>query len=839
MEEGNIPGNGNGISGNTAEEIIAGLRQQPASKAFCWLLCYEDRPMQGAPQGNSQPHLMIFTTKALGNAFIQGRRQYFAPEPLKLVRVDSSSTLKRLALAEAVDGRYTAPPCGLLLNFSYSTAQAEASLSPDEVQENEEEEIARALGLKTSKGSVETKTEEKTAEPTVEPTSCPLCHHKLYMPRRGGISIGFGDEALSAMFEKPDLAHTAYACRKCGTRICQTCATKYLCPRCKNNTFDRFDLAALPPPPPLTAAPKKPKPAKPKAAPAASAIKPAAPVPAEVKRPVVQAAQSAIPAMPDSAVPASKPAARLAPKWWMIAGGAALVLVFALLAIRHWEARTADEPAQVVAAPTKAEIPASLTIKRGPAQWTLTEVAFVKSIEIMGRETRTAPAKSQLLIAVFRCDTSRNPIPVLDSSGPQAPVTLHRPEGIPGLGITDESGASNPVQLIEVFDSGEAPESFLLLAIVPEEKRSYFLHFLDSPALPLDPALIPKRDDTPAPEPTRSAQQAGVSTQAPAPTEAALTLTPFEPIALPGMENFGTVVAFSPAATVAASGNCRGAVRLWDTRSLAVLKEFPLGLDECVMDIAFTRDGSRIAISLEKGSVFVADILTGDLVGQLFMPEVNNVVFSPQGDWLAAGSRGHGTGLWDMTKAPEGPWMDWTPVIIEGHPDNAFTCLGFDPKGEFLAIGESSGGLTIWDLKAGQAAHTIDATCEAPRSMSFSLAREYGGFLYFSGSHSQNVVNLTTGDFSVPRTFPFQVDQASAFIPRIEFTALVKTRPGASVIELWNNYHGELVHTLEGHKTPIFSIQFSDDGTLLLSGGYDFAYSSGEVFLWNTSEILP
>ncbi len=882
MEESELSGTGSRISGGTAEELIAALREHPASRPYCWIICYEERPLQGAPQGSMEPHLMIFTTKAIGTAFIQGRRRYFGPEPVQLVPVDSAGTLLKLALAEANDPRYTAPPCGLLLNFSYSTARADVTLSPEEVQESGVDQLAEALGLKIKEPARARTAKDKTIEETppeeetVDASLCPLCHHRLYMPQRGGgISIGFGDDALEAMMsrQRPDLAHTAYACKKCGTRICQTCATKYVCPRCKNNTFDRFDLAALPPPPPLGAKPKAAKPKKPRAATAekkapTEAVKapaPAAPVVPAVKAeapaaPVISetmenALVAAVRARYDAEAPAAKPAAQPAPKWWMIAALAALVLVIALLAIRPWEAKTADEKPvglsdirtaaamtavafqPVTESPTSAIVP--LTIIRGPNQWTLTQVIFVDNLNIPEREKRSAPEGSVFLLVSFRCDTARNPILVLDPGGPKAPLSLYKPEGIMGLSVTDETGVNYPVQVVEVFDTADAPDGFFLMAIVPESKSTYVLHFLDSPTLPLDPALIPEQDEAPAEEP----EQAEAPTPEPAPTEAVVlpTLPPFAPIALPGGEAFGEVVALSPNATYAASGNCNGMVRLWETASREVFRDYSSSDADCVADIAFTAGEDRMAVAFtNQGTIFVYDVSSGELQGKLFMPRVDAVAISPRGNWLAAGSQGHGTALWDMTKFAEMQGTEWEPVLIEGRLDNFFTCLEFDPSGDFLAIGEGSGGVKVWDLKAGQVAHSISANCEAPRSMSFSLDRQYGGFLYFSDFQSQNVVNLTTGDLNVVRTFPFKVDSGSAFVPRMEFTALIITQPGKSSIELWNNYEGKLLNTLEGHKGPVYSMQFSPDGALLLSGGNSFAYpDSGEVFLWNTSEILP
>jgi hypothetical protein len=134
-------------SPSVAEDIIAILRQNPAAKPICWIVCYEDRPLQGAPPGNSKPHLLIFTSTAQAEAFISGRRRFYMPEPLSVVGVDHASRLKHLATVPARDSRYEQPPCGLLLNFTYPTGATKATVSPQQVAEMDANRLARALGL--------------------------------------------------------------------------------------------------------------------------------------------------------------------------------------------------------------------------------------------------------------------------------------------------------------------------------------------------------------------------------------------------------------------------------------------------------------------------------------------------------------------------------------------------------------------------------------------------------------------------------------------------------------------------------------------------------------------
>jgi len=137
----------NALSATHAEEIIAALQQNQSASPICWIVCYEDRPLQGAPSGSSKPHLMIFTSSNQANGFIAGRRQFYMPEPLSVVGVPSPSVLKHLATVPAHDSRYVGPPCGLLLNFTYPTGATDGTISPQNVDSMSASEITEALHL--------------------------------------------------------------------------------------------------------------------------------------------------------------------------------------------------------------------------------------------------------------------------------------------------------------------------------------------------------------------------------------------------------------------------------------------------------------------------------------------------------------------------------------------------------------------------------------------------------------------------------------------------------------------------------------------------------------------
>ena len=214
-----------------AEEIIAILRKQPALAPLCWIVCYEDRPLQGRPPDSSESHLLIFTSVDRAQGFIAGRLRFYEPEPLSVVGVDTAQRLKDLVMAPGRDPRYKPPPFGLLLNFAYPTGATDEALSPQQTAEMAAGELVRALGLTSA-----------ADEELIDAGHCLVCQKELNYERWvSGIMFG-------SQFEEM-IERGAYRCRHCGAPICMSCARISVCPHCGGKVFDRAVGEPQPVPP--------------------------------------------------------------------------------------------------------------------------------------------------------------------------------------------------------------------------------------------------------------------------------------------------------------------------------------------------------------------------------------------------------------------------------------------------------------------------------------------------------------------------------------------------------------------------------------------------------------
>ncbi len=134
----------------TIEDRIAALRQQKSDKPFCWLICFEERPLQGIPPGGSGPHLMVFTSAAKAHDFIKGRKKFYGSETLSTLALDSAITLKELSIGTAEDKRYAPPPCGVVVDFQYPSGRSSEIITTTHMKDISTDELTNRIHMRSN-----------------------------------------------------------------------------------------------------------------------------------------------------------------------------------------------------------------------------------------------------------------------------------------------------------------------------------------------------------------------------------------------------------------------------------------------------------------------------------------------------------------------------------------------------------------------------------------------------------------------------------------------------------------------------------------------------------------
>ena len=169
------------------------------------------------------------------------------------------------------------------------------------------------------------------------------------------------------------------------------------------------------------------------------------------------------------------------------------------------------------------------------------------------------------------------------------------------------------------------------------------------------------------------------------------------------------------------------------------------------------------------------------------------------------------------------------------------SALAFSPDGTQLACGVFD-TIRLWDVKTGNLSQTLE-TLKAVKTLDPNLPM----FLRFSKDGKRLFAGLMLGDIVVFDIASGQVvktlmvDYQPRKIPSFKYPIPVDLNPDTTlmavgrkdhVIELIDTQTWERVSTFSGHRAEIRSVDFSHDGTKLLSTSSD-----GTMRIWKLEEL--
>ncbi|CCO36065.1 Vegetative incompatibility protein HET-E-1 [Rhizoctonia solani AG-1 IB] len=265
---------------------------------------------------------------------------------------------------------------------------------------------------------------------------------------------------------------------------------------------------------------------------------------------------------------------------------------------------------------------------------------------------------------------------------------------------------------------------------------------------------------------------------------------------------------------------------LMDQRSTAALATWNIGPP--VWSVAYSPDGSRVAVGCQDGSVSIRNaydgtLLAGPLQGHTRL--VSSVVFSGDGRLVASGSYDGTIRVWEARSGSlaAGPF--------QGHTANVMS-VSFSPDSTRIVSDSDDSTIRVWRATDGALllgplhGHTGGVNC---------VTVSPDGTLIASAS-SDKTIRLWHSHDGTPAASPLygHTDEVSCVTFTPDGTRLVSASFDCTV-RVWRVSDGSAVTSpFQGHTSFVTSVAVSGDGTLVASGSFDHT-----VRVWRLDDGTP
>ncbi|GAB5036277.1 wd40-repeat protein [Nannochloropsis oceanica] len=214
-------------------------------------------------------------------------------------------------------------------------------------------------------------------------------------------------------------------------------------------------------------------------------------------------------------------------------------------------------------------------------------------------------------------------------------------------------------------------------------------------------------------------------------------------------------VAWSPTASLVASGTQRGCVNVWEVGGIEEGREGGVavlpstvamtlktqsgktggggggkgGRKEAsapfIFSVAFSPDGSKLACGGSDGLVYVFDVETGALIASLqgHTKPVRSLAFTPTGYALLSASDDQRVNVHELASSSSLPSSSTArpPSLVatyEGHASFVLS-VAASPDGRHFASGGADRKVKLWDLAMRECVHTVERHGEAVWALAF------------------------------------------------------------------------------------------------------------------------
>jgi WD40 repeat protein len=274
-----------------------------------------------------------------------------------------------------------------------------------------------------------------------------------------------------------------------------------------------------------------------------------------------------------------------------------------------------------------------------------------------------------------------------------------------------------------------------------------------------------------------------------------------------------TAIAISPNGRLLVSGS-RQVIQVWDLAT-GTLQSNWQGHDDWITALAVSPDNRTLASSSLDQTLKLWNLQTGDRVATIHSGRITSLSFSPNGRWLAGGSR---IGRWTDGVLSIGGVQIWTMAtrrLFDRIGKGSVNALAFSPDGQQLALGKTN--TQIWLLRNDKRIRTLNS------GELTSLVFSRDGRLLITGSSKTKIWRMASG--TLMRT----LNSSSSDLALSHDGRLLAAASGGT-IHLWQSATWDFEKSLRASWYSGLFIAFGLGDRALVSG------SSDGIKLWRSAE---
>ncbi len=260
--------------------------------------------------------------------------------------------------------------------------------------------------------------------------------------------------------------------------------------------------------------------------------------------------------------------------------------------------------------------------------------------------------------------------------------------------------------------------------------------------------------------------------------------------------------------------------------SVSPLDKTLTGHSETVFSVAYSPDGRYLASGSKDKTIKIWEVATGKGLRTLtgHSGVVLSVAYSPDGRYLASGSQDKTIKIWEVATGKV--------RTLTGHY-MTFWSVAYSPDGRYLASGSSDKTIKIWEVATGKELRTLTGHSMTVWSVAYSPDGRY----LASGSLDKTIKIWEVATETELRTLTGHSHAvlSVAYSPDGRYLA---SGIGDGAIKIWEVATVRELRTPTRHSEVVRSVAYSPDGRYLASGSQDKTIKIWEVATGNELRTL-